>query len=240
MFRFEKNNKKIFKIMLKHLNIIYIEDEKSIRENVTKGLELVVNKVFPLENSEKASIIMSENRIDLIISDINIPGKNGIEFIKELRNKNCYIPVILLSAYTDRDYLLEATKLKLVDYLVKPIDFSMLHNALLKTCEEIVDSGNYTVNFEDNITYNIMHKKLFCHSNEKEIDLTAKEIDLLEFFIQNSSRVISHEEIKDKIWSDSFDATDSALKNVLNKLRKKIGKDTIKNISGVGFRIHLN
>lgn len=233
-------DEKKLKNMLKHLNILYIEDENSIRENVTKALQLLVNKVFPLENNDTAGLILEENRIDLIISDINLPKKNGIDFIKEIRNKNYNIPVILLSAHTDKDYLLEATKLKLIDYLVKPIDFTILNEALLKTCQDILKEGKYIVNFQDNITYNVMHKKLYYNMNNSEIDLTAKEIELLDYFVENSTRVISHEEIKDEIWKGSFEVTDSALKNVLNKLRKKIGKDTIKNISGIGFRIHLN
>ena len=84
-----------------------------------------------------------------------------------------------------------------------------------------------------------MQKRLYCNKTNEDIDLTAKEIELLEYFIENNIRVLSHDEIKDKIWEDSFDVSDSALKNVLNKLRKKVGKDTIKNISGVGFRLHI-
>ena len=105
---------------------------------------------------------------------------------------------------------------------------------------EVINNGKYIVDFQENISYNVMNKKLYSKIDKKEIDLTGKEIDLLEYFIQNNKRVISHEEIKTEVWYDNFEVTDSALKNVLNKLRKKVGKDTINNISGVGFKIHLN
>lgn len=239
MIRFDKNNKNSFKIMLNHLNIIYIEDEENIRQNITNTLKMVVNKIFPLDEAEKAEDILNNFRIDLIISDITLPGISGIDFIKKLRKNGSNIPVILLSAYTDKNYLIEATKLKLVDYLVKPIDFNTLNDALLNACQELVDTGKYVVDLEKNISYNVMHKKLYSKKTNKEIDLTAKEIELLEYFINNNMRVISHEEIKTKIWEDSFNVSDSALKNILTKLRKKIGKDCIKNISGVGFRIHI-
>ncbi len=240
MITLDKNNKNYFKIILSHLNILYIEDEENIRKNITKALELLVSKVFSIENIEDSYEILKNNRIDLIISDINLPKKNGIEFIKDIRKSDYYIPVILLSAYTDKEYLLEATKLKLVDYLVKPIDFDILSDALLKASQDIVDNAKYIIDFEENISYNVMHKKLYCNQTFKEIDLTTKEIELLEYFIENNKRVISHEEIKNEVWTDNFDVTDSALKNVLNKLRKKIGKNTIKNISGIGFRLHMN
>lgn len=239
MIRFDKNNKNSFKIMLNHLNIVYIEDEKNIRQNITNALKIVANRVFPLEKVEDAESILNNYRIDLIISDITLPGISGIDFIKKLRNNGLNIPVILLSAYTEKNYLIEATKLKLVDYLIKPIDFDTLNNALLDACQELVDTGKYIVDLEKTISYNVMHKKLYSKKTKKEIDLTAKEIELLEYFINNNTRVISHEEIKTKIWGDSFDVSDSALKNILTKLRKKIGKDCIKNISGVGFRIHI-
>lgn len=233
------NNKKNFKVILKNLSILYIEDEKNIQENMCKALEILIKKVYTTNNCMEAKQLLDTHNIDIIISDINLPKKSGIDFIKELREQSCYIPVILLTAYTDKEYLLQATKLKLVDYLIKPIDFNLLHNALQKAVMEIIESGKYSVNFEEHISYNIMHKKLFCSVTQEEIDLTAKEIHLLEYLIEHSNKVVSHEEIKAHIWEDSFEATDSALKNLLNKLRKKIGKNSIKNISGVGFRLHI-
>lgn len=240
MIILNKNNKKKFKIMLKHLNILYIEDEKNIRENITKTLEILVSKVFSVGKVEDTVDILENNRIDIIISDINLPKISGIDFIKKVREVDYYIPVILLSAYTEKDYLLEATKLKLVDYLIKPIDFNALNDALLKASQEIINNSRYIVDFEDDLAYNVMQKKLYTKNNQKEIDLTAKEIDLLEYFIENNTRIISHEEIKIEVWHENLEVTDSALKNVLNKLRKKVGKNTINNISGVGFRIQFN
>ena len=147
------------------------------------------------------------------------------------------IPVIILSAYTDKNYLLEATKLKLVDYLTKPIDFKSLNSALNKCVDEILDNSRYIISFKNNIQYNVLHKKLIDSSNDKEIALTSKELTLLELLIKNSNRVLSTDELKTSIWEDEFEATDSALKNLLNKLRKKIGKESIINISSVGYRL---
>lgn len=239
MYRFDKNNKKNFKFVLNYLNILYIEDEKNIKENIEKTLKLMVSNVFSCENIEDAKKILKNKRIDLIISDINLPGQNGLAFIEMLRECNNITPVILLSAYTQKDYLLKATRLKLVDYLVKPINFDELKNCLCKACEEIIEKALFIISFEENISYNVLQKKLYS-KDEEIIDLTHKEILLLEYLIQNNNRVVTHEEIKEHIWEDSFEASDSALKNLLNKLRKKIGKNSVENISGVGFRIHLS
>jgi DNA-binding response OmpR family regulator len=225
--------------ILKNLNILYIEDEENIRKNITKTLKLLSKEVYDVATIKNANNIIKNKRIDIIISDINLGNDNGLDFIKELRNYDKNIPVILLSAYTDTEFLLKAAKLKLVDYLTKPIDFSMLKNALINSVQDIVDNSKYIINFPNDINYNVLHKKLYNTKIEKEITLTSKELLLLDYLIKFNNRVVSHDELKLNIWNDSFDATDSALKNLLNKLRKKIGKESISNISGVGFRIQI-
>lgn len=226
-----------FNNILKNLNILYIEDEENIRINIKKVLLLLCENVFDVSSTEEAKIILKEQRIDIVISDINLPDSDGISFVKELRKTDKTIPVILLSAYTDTKYLLEATKLKLVDYLTKPIDFKTLNDALQTCVEEILDNSRYLILFQNNIQYNVLHKKLIDLNTKKEILLTSKELELLSFLIKHNNRIVSTDELKSNIWEDYFEATDSALKNLLNKVRKKIGKESIINISGVGYRL---
>ncbi len=226
-----------FSKILKNLNILYIEDEKNIRLNIKKTLELFCENVFDAENILNAKEILTAQRIDIIISDINLPDMSGIDFVKEIRIRDKTIPIILLSAYTDKEFLLEATRLKLVDYLTKPINFKDLNNALQKCVEEILDSSRYIITFKNNIQYNVSHNCLIDDNKKEEIRLTNKELDLLNFLIKNNNRVCSAEELKSAIWDDYLEATDSALKNLLNKVRKKIGKESIINISGVGYKL---
>lgn len=235
----KKYNEESLSTILKKLTILYIEDEDNIRENVKKVLLLLCEKVYAVDCAEDAKEIMKANRIDIIISDINLPETNGLDFVKELRDIDKTIPIILLSAYTDKEYLLKAAKLKLVDYLTKPIDFKILKEALLKSVEDVIDNSRYIISFSNDINYNVLHKKLFNNTSKEEIPLTSKELDMLDYMIKYHNRVVSHEELKLSIWQDSFEATDSALKNLLNKLRKKIGKESITNISGVGYRIEF-
>ena len=224
--------------ILNSLNILYIEDEEKIKENVKSTLKLFCENIFDASNIKEANGLLYKYRIDIIISDINLPDKNGIEFIKELRRIDKKIPIIILSAYTNKDYLLEATKLKLADYLTKPIDFKSLHSALYKCVDEILENSRYIISFNNNIEFNVLHKKLICKEDNKEILLTFKELMLLEYLIKNSNRILSVEELKNYIWGNEYEATESAFKNLLNKLRSKIGKESILNISGVGYRLN--
>lgn len=223
--------------ILKNLNILYIEDEYNIRENMKKTLLLLCKNIFDVSNIQEAKNILKEQRIDIVISDINLPEISGIDFIKELRKSDKKMPVILLSAFTDTKYLLEATKLKLVDYITKPVDFKTLYTSLNTCVEEILDNSRYVISFKNNIQYNVLQKKVFDLKTKQEILLTSKELDLIDFFIKNNNRIISSDELKLNIWEDSLEATDSALKNLLTKVRKKIGKESITNISGVGYRL---
>ena len=227
------------KNILQNLSVLYIEDEQNIRNNIVKTLRMLAKDVYAYENAEDALTTFQNNNIDIIISDINLPKMDGLELSKSIREKDDKIPIILLTAHLDTNYLLYATKLKLVDYLIKPVDFDTLNAVLQKAANEVVKNARYEVQFKNKTRYNVQKKCLFT-CEDMEIALTISEIELLEFMIQHHHRIISQDEIKVLIWNDSLEATDSALKNLLNKLRKKIGKESISNISGVGYKVILN
>jgi DNA-binding response OmpR family regulator len=224
--------------LLKSYTILYLEDEENIRKSITNTLELMCKKVYPCADASEAYKVFEDNKIDIILSDISMPKINGIEFAKMVRKEDKNVPIILLTAHTDTDYLLEATKLKLVDYLIKPLNFTKLKEALNNAIDEILENKPQIIKFPNNISYNILKKQLL--ENNKEKNITSKEIALLELLYENRDKHISQEFIKMNIWDDPFYATDAALKAVLNKLRNKIGKNSIKNISGVGYRLVLD
>lgn len=222
--------------ILKNLSILYIEDEINIRKNITSTLELMFKKVFSVGSYDEAINIFNDKKIDIILSDIELPGKSGLDFCKYIRENNFIIPIVLLTAHLDTNYLLVATKLKLVDYLIKPIDFKNLHKVLIKCVDELIAQNMFKIKFMNNHTFDI-NKRILLDVDKNEIKLTSSELNLLEYLIKNSSKLITHQEIKLNIWNDIDEASDSALKNLLNKLRKKIGKESIENISGIGFRL---
>lgn len=219
--------------VLKTLSIMYIEDEDSIRNDITKTLELLCSKVYPFSSAEEALEFYNTTKPDMILSDISLGKMSGIELAKTIRSENKKIPIILLSAHTDTEYLLEAAKLKLVEYLTKPITFSELENSLLNGTLEILTEGNYVVEFNDDLKYNVHQNILY--ENDVEKKLSASETNLLNFLIKNKHRTVSMQEIKNHIWDDPYYATDTAFKSLLHKLRNKIGKSSIRNVSGIGY-----
>jgi len=221
-----------------NLTILYIEDEKNIRETLTSSLQIMFNSVFATENAEDALEIYTHKHIDIILSDIGLPGMDGINFVKIIRETNKEIPIILLTAYTDTDILLEAIKLKLISYLTKPITLDTLLKALKDAQNELPKKSIDTLIITNNIKYDI--KKKILSKNGNNLHLTHSEDKLLNIFIDNRTRTLSIIEIKELLWDDSYYTTDTAFKSLLNKLRKKIGTNTIKNISGVGYYLVLS
>jgi len=222
--------------LLKTKSLLYIEDEENIRNTLTSTLQLMCKEVFAFESAVSALKNFQSIKPDIILSDVSLDEMSGIDFIKRIRKTNSKIPIIILSAHTDTSFLLEATKLKLVEYLTKPATFKELENSLLLAVKEIHVTTERFYHLNEGIKYDSLHKILY--NNNEIIKLSTSETSLLELFIKNSDRTIHTEEIKNFIWNDSYNATDTALKSLLHKLRRKIGKNSIKNVSGIGYYLN--
>lgn len=219
---------------LKSLHILYIEDDASIRTTITKVLHYFSEHVLALESAEEAIKHYQTFVPDIIICDINLPGMNGIDFVKWVRHFDEKSQIFLLTAYTDKEYLLEAVKLSLVDYLTKPIDFSLLEKTLKNAARKALCHKTLTVEFITGALYCYQQRSVTFHDDI--YPLTAKEVKLLDHLIANQNRMTSKEELQKTLWDDDM-GSESAFKSLVNKLRTKIGKEAIENISGVGYRI---
>lgn len=118
--------------ILKNFNILYLEDDVDLLKHTSDVLEDFVNKIYKATNSVDAMNFVLNEKIDVIISDIELENENGINFLKYLRNKEIDTPAILTTAYTDTNYLIEAIKLKVENYIVKPINIKELLETLFK------------------------------------------------------------------------------------------------------------
>ncbi|MFV0562012.1 response regulator transcription factor [Malaciobacter mytili] len=228
-----------YKDALTNLTILYVEDEEIIKENITKVLKLLCEKCISFSNAHYALEYFKKNSIDIIITDINLPNMDGIDFVRQLRDIDEKVPIIFLTAYLETDYLLEGIRNRIIDYLNKPVDFEVLLNSLLKATKDILDNGRYKIKLKNSLEYDVLNKKLLDLTKGEYIKLTSNESKLFDLLIKNRHRVVKIDEIKDTIWQDSYEATESALKNLLNKLRNKIGKESILNISKVGYKIEV-
>lgn len=116
--------------ILKNINILYLEDDENLLKHTSDILEDFVANIYGVKNTIDAMNILLEKKIDVIISDILLENENGINFLKYIKSKDIQIPAILTTAHTDTNYLIESIKLKVENYLLKPINIDELLNSL--------------------------------------------------------------------------------------------------------------
>lgn len=126
------------KEILKESIILYVEDDKELRNKVKSLLKLIFKKVLIAEDGEKGLELYFKNKkdIDVIVSDINMPNLNGIDLLKTIRKDNKKIPFILSSAYTETEYLIESIKYNVSEYIPKPIDIKNMLSKIADLCKE--------------------------------------------------------------------------------------------------------
>ena len=219
---------------LKNMTILYAEDEIGIRQNIADSLRYYVKDVYEANDGEEAYSVYKDKSPDIILSDIHMPNVNGIEFIKKVRKEDRNIPVVMITAYTDKEYLLEAVTLHMEKYIVKPLDLDDLFETL-DQCVNILDSNNkISLDVDKNYIYDYDLKELKYIDNN--VILNKKEMIFLEVLISNQNRIVTYEELQEKVWADDV-MTDSALRSLVRNLRKKLPTDLIFNLSGVGYRL---
>jgi len=222
------------RLVLKTLTLLYVEDNENLLLEIQKVFGYIFNKIYTAKDGKDALKTLDTHQVDIIITDLHMPNMDGIEFIKEVRSKDKKISIIVLTAHADKDLLLEASNLQLDGYLTKPINFNKISQALSNALQRLEINTSYTL--KNNVTYNISSKTVQSENNT--IKLGQKEAKLLDFLISNSHKVVTKEDISYHIW-DIDSTTDSALKNLISNLRSKIGKNTIINYPGHGWKIKL-
>jgi len=219
-------------------SILYIEDEKAIRENYVTYLKRFYETVYEAANAEDAYEVYKNKKPDILIIDIQLPGKSGIEFLRDIREFDHSVRAIMLTAMSDVTTLVNASELKLTKYLVKPISRGELKDALDIAVKEIVNyttQTNKLVHVQDDFYWDYDKEGLI--ENGKELLLTRKERKLLSLLFSNLNSVVESEDIIFELWYDYDNAKISSLKTLVKTLRKKLPQNFIKNIFGIGYMI---
>jgi len=172
---------------------------------------------------------------DVVFTDIMMPKMDGIELVKAIRKRDSEIPIIMITAHTDKDYLLGVVDLHLEQYIIKPINLKDLKDALEK-CLEVI-SKKHAISRKLPFGYSYDFDNKILRHKDKEIKLSKKEISFFELLIQNRHRVVTYVELQNYIWQEEL-MSDDALKSLVRNIRYKFPKDYIKNLSGVGYKLN--
>lgn len=220
----------------KKIKVLYVEDDDIARENGLEYLENYFENLYEASDALSALKLYGEIKPEIIITDIQMPKLNGLEFIKNIRKKDKKTQVIVLSAYSNKDYLFSAIELGLIKYLIKPIKEKEFEEALSLCIKHIENDDSNIIHLSENFTFDLYNKTLV---NDGElIKLRAKELELLFLLLSNKNRYVTYKEIENFVWKDSV-MTKDALKTLMKNLKTKIPKNIIKNLSGSGYKIDL-
>lgn len=220
--------------MLEQLNnyrILYAEDECGVRKNVAEMLELLFKEVHVACDGKEAYRLFEEFDPDIVITDIKMPNLSGIELAKKIRKKGKNTQIIIISAYTEVDYMLEAVELSLIRYIVKPITETKLFEVLERFLE--IQKSNGIIDLVDGWLYDSANK--IIKNSNIVYELTKKESNLLELLLSKKS-VLTYEEIEMELWTDECMSL-NALRLLMKNFRKKLPKDYLKNIQGIGYKL---
>ncbi len=216
--------------------LLYVEDEAHIRMVTKMFLEPYFTKIYQAENGIEGLEAYREFKPDIIITDIEMPKMSGLEFCKNIRKEDKITPIIITTAYTSVEYLLEAVSLNLIKYLGKPLKEEELIESL-EICFEQLESANPSVvRLTQELYYDTFNRSL--STKNKLISIPSSQQLFLDILIKNKNRVVSYTEIEYDIWYDKVMTQDS-LRTLVRKLRKVVGKETIENISKTGYKIRL-
>ena len=226
--------------------ILVVDDEEEIRELITKYLQKENMEITEAESGEKALQLIKKKEFDLVILDIMMEGIDGFEVLKQIRKDNQLLHVIILSAREEDYDKVLGLGLGADDYMTKPFSPSELiarvktqirRSKMIKdkfaSSGDLITSGCFTINL----------KSYKATKNEKELDLSARELKLLKFFIENPDRVFTKQQIYENVWDDSY-FDENSLMVYISHLREKIEDNPnkpvfIKTVWGIGYKYCL-
>lgn len=221
------------------MKVLIIEDEKELRKSIVTYLSQFGYICETAVNQKEAMDKINDYGYDCILIDINLPDGSGLEVLKAVKEKKLEAGVIIVSANNSLDDRIQGLELGSDDYLTKPFHLSELNARIKSVIRRRSFQGVKEISFNE-IRINPDSRQVWV--NDKDVVLTAKEYDLLLFFISNKGRVIPKDSIAEHLWGDHMDQADSFdfiythIKNMRKKLVQNGCKDYLNTVYGIGYR----
>ncbi len=217
------------------MNILLVEDNDSLANGLIYSLQQSNFEVIHKVNVKSTKKFLNTSRPDFIILDISLPDGDGFELYKnDIKNKN--IPTIFLTAKDEEDDIVKGLELGADDYITKPFSTKELIARINKAW--LKEKKNCVIKVK-NIEFNL--DKMVVYKDKKEIILTSLELKILGLLFSNLNKVVTRNDIIDKIWEwTGNDINDNTVTVYLKRIREKLGTDIIVTIKGIGYRIDEN
>lgn len=222
------------------MKLLLVEDEQKLANALSRGLGLEGYTVDVIGDGKKALTRISLHRsdYDLIILDLMLPGMDGYEICKQVREMNITIPILILTARNETDTKVQLLTSGADDYLVKPFSFAELVARIRALMRRPNESLPETLKVGD-LELNPSERRVMREG--KEIPLTLKEFGLLEFFMRHPNQVVNREDLLNHLWDFNYvgfsNVVDVHVKNLRRKLDEGNSKSVLETIRGIGYRL---
>lgn len=216
------------------MHILLVEDDPILGDGINAGLKHDGYKVDWITDGQKAAVALQKSQFDLLMLDLNLPGRSGMEVLRDLRNYNQQLPVLVLTARDTTEDRVKGLDSGADDYLVKPFDLDELLarvRALLRRSQGHIGR---TLVHDNLILDTAAHSVTLA---EKAVDLSPGEFQILQTLLESRGRVLSRQQLEESLYGWTKDIDSNTIEVHIHHLRKKLGNDLIRNIRGVGYII---
>lgn len=218
---------------LAKLTVLFVEDEQNLRNALESAIGDEFGKFIVARDGDDGLKKFKKHKPDIVITDIMMPIIDGLEMAKEIKHISKQTPIIVLSAFSEKERLLKAIDVGIDKYLIKPIDPDELLMTLRILAKELFDQSD-VIDLCENYKFD-KNRRVLVKAG-KTIFLTKKELLFISILVKNLGVFVLHEEIKKYVWTNKK-VTDSAIRTFIKRVREKTDKEFIKNIPGLGYKI---
>ncbi|OEV41242.1 CheY-P-specific phosphatase CheX [Campylobacter sp. BCW_6876] len=220
----------------KELIILVVEDEIKTRESMINILSERFSKVIGAQNGDEGLKKFKKFKPDLVITDIAMPIMDGLDMAREIKEISDDVPIVVLSAYSEKERLLRSIDIGIDKYLIKPVDIEELFKVLYYLIDEKIEA-NMLVKISEEYQFNKTKRTLVY--NDEEIVLTKKELAFISLLLKQPGALVLYEDIKKNVWIGEH-VSDTAVRTFIKRARDKVGGDFIKNVPSLGYKININ
>ncbi|HDR4540009.1 MULTISPECIES: response regulator transcription factor [Bacillus cereus group] len=219
---------------MKNYHILVVEDDQEIQELIKQFLMTQQYKVIVASDGLEGMKQFNKQSFDLILLDVMMPNLNGFEVAKMIRSQS-NIPIIMLTALEEEQDQMKGFDLGIDDYITKPFSF----HVLMRRVEAVLRRSN-NQSTDNHFVFRELHvdgDAYKVYVNKIEVPLTTKEFEILQLLLQNEKKVLTRENIVEKIWGYEYAGDTRMIDTHMKNIRKKLDIPYIKTVKGIGYKI---
>lgn len=218
------------------MHVLVIEDEQKMADLIKRGLEEEGMEIETAYDGETGLEMAKAGNHDMIILDLGLPGRDGLEIARDLRESGSKTPILILTAQDSTEMKVKGLDTGADDYLTKPFAFAELLARIRALLRRTHNEDTTKMQIGD-LVLNLINRRVSRAGNE--VQLTNKEFSLLEYFMRHPDEILSRETLSEKVWDETFDTLTNVIDVYINYLRNKIDRQyepkLIQTVRGVGY-----